>query len=46
MTNKDFLKKVGMEVRIARIRKGSSIREVSKITGLCISAIGSIENGK
>lgn len=46
MTNTDYLKTVGMEVRVARIRKGLSIREVAKLTGLCESSLNQLENGK
>ena len=46
MTNRDFLKKLGTEVKVARIRGGLKRRDVSNLTGLCINAIGNIENGK
>lgn len=46
MTHKEFLQKVGMEFRIARIRKGLIINDISKMTGLSREAISKIENGK
>ena len=46
ITHKEFLRNVGMEMKVARIRKGISIKEVSETTGLSISSIWNIENGK
>lgn len=46
MTHKEFLKRIGMEIKVARIRSGLSTTEVGKITGMCSGSIGRIENGK
>ncbi|MBI3501986.1 MAG: hypothetical protein HY063_09340 [Bacteroidetes bacterium] len=46
MTNKEFLEKLGMEIKVSRIRKGLQRKDVSKITGLCYLTIQEIENGK
>lgn len=46
MTHKEFLKKLGMEFRVARIRKSLFINDISNMTGLSEAAIGNIENGK
>jgi predicted transcriptional regulator len=46
MTNQEFLQAVGMEIRVARIRKRLSIPQLSKLTGLSIACIGQIENGQ
>ena len=45
MTNEEFLTHVGMEFRVARIRKKKSIPQLAKETGLSVSAIGNLENG-
>jgi transcriptional regulator with XRE-family HTH domain len=46
MNNKEFLKSIGMELRIARIRKNMSQGQVSKIAGLHVMTISEIETGK
>lgn len=46
MSNKEFLKKIGIEMKVSRIRKGLSLKEVGELTGLHQSTIGAIENGK
>lgn len=46
MTNREYLVKVGMEVKIARIRKSMSRTQIGKMTGLSREAIGMLENGK
>lgn len=46
MTNEEFLSNVGMEFKVARIRKKKSIPQLAKETGLSEAAIGSLENGK
>ena len=46
MTHQDFLKGAGMELRVARIRKGLSSADVAQMTGLSASSIIAIENGK
>lgn len=42
---KEYLKQIGMEFRVARIRKGWTCKEVGELTKLCIDTIGNIENG-
>jgi len=46
MTHKDFLIQVGLEIKVARIRRRMSIADLSKSTGLCINALNKIESGK
>lgn len=46
MTNQEYLSKVGIEVKVARIRKGLSVKDVSKLTGICKATIGQLEIGK
>jgi transcriptional regulator with XRE-family HTH domain len=46
MSNQEYLKQVGMEIRIARVRKGISQVEISRLTGLSTDSIGGIELGK
>lgn len=46
MTHQEYLKLVGLEFRIARIRKGLKTPELSKMTGLSMSCINQMENGK
>lgn len=46
MTHQEYLKRVGLEIKVARIRKNLSIMDIVKITGLSKSAIGCMENGK
>ena len=45
MTNKDYLKQIGMEFRIARMRKTVSVKEIAKLTGLSLGCIGKLERG-
>lgn len=45
MTHRDFLQQIGLEIRVARIRKGLSTREVAEITGLSAQTINYIERG-
>ena len=45
-SNKEYLKNVGMEVRVARIRKGYTIPMLAKQTGLSEEPIGKLERGK
>ena len=45
MSNKDYLKQVGMEIKVARIRKGISRNELAKLTGLNITIFSKVENG-
>jgi transcriptional regulator with XRE-family HTH domain len=46
MTNQEFLKHLGMELKIARIRKGITMSELNKLTGISIDCFSDIENGK
>ncbi len=46
MENKEFLIKVGIEVRVARLRKQLTIRELCKASGLSFNCIIDVENGK
>ena len=45
MEEKEFLKKMGIEVRVARLRKDLTIKEVSKLSGLGLNCIVDTENG-
>jgi len=45
MTNEEFLKHLGIEFKVARVRKKLTRPELSKLTGLSAAAIGSVENG-
>lgn len=45
MAHKEFLEKIGMEIKVARIRKGLERKDICKMTGLGISTILQIENG-
>lgn len=42
----DYLKKVGMELKIARIRKGMTQKDIESITGLSQKVVMHLENGK
>lgn len=46
MRDTEFLKRVGIEVRIARMRKQISVEELAKITRLQIHTIYRMEIGK
>lgn len=46
MTNQSYLSKIGMEIKVARIRKGLSRQQVSELTGISQQAIGELERGK
>lgn len=46
MRTNEFLREIGMEIRIARIRKRLTIEQVGKICGLHPKTIMEIENGK
>lgn len=45
MTHKQYLFSIGMELKIARIRKGLTIKDVSQLAKLHSDCIGSIERG-
>ena len=45
MTQSEFLKSVGMEVKVARIRSGMTVKQVEKLTGITDDTINSIERG-
>ena len=44
--NNEFLKRVGIEIKVARIRKGFSILQLAKQTGLSKSGLLKLEQGK
>jgi len=46
MTHAEFLKKVGIELKVARIRAGMTTAQVIKSTGLSKASINHIEGGK
>jgi transcriptional regulator with XRE-family HTH domain len=46
MTDKEFLKYVGLKLKCQRIMTELSIKEVSEKCGLSYSSINSIEHGK
>ena len=45
MTNKEFLVKLGLEIKVSRIRKGLTVKQVAKSTGLALDTIWHIERG-
>lgn len=45
MTHKEYLTKVGIEMKVARIRKGLSARQVGELTGLGKGTIAGLERG-
>jgi DNA-binding XRE family transcriptional regulator len=46
MTHEEFLTHIGMEFKVARVRKNLTRPELSKLTGLSNNAIKSVEDGK
>jgi transcriptional regulator with XRE-family HTH domain len=46
MTNEDFLIHVGIEFKVARVRKNLSRPQLSEKTGISVAAIEAVENGK
>ncbi len=46
MTHKDFLEQVGIEIKVARVRRKLSVPDVCKLTGLGRSCVQSVESGK
>lgn len=46
MTHTEFLKHIGMELRVARVRRNMTSPKLAKITGISVSAIIKIENGQ
>lgn len=42
----EFLKRVGLEAKVARIRKGYSVQQLAKQTGLSDAAINRLELGR
>lgn len=46
MTHKEYLQTVGMEFKVARIRKGLTTRQLEDQTGLSRATVESIEAGK
>ena len=45
MAHKEFLEKIGMEIKVSRIRKGLERKDICKMTGLNVATIMQIENG-
>ncbi len=46
MTNTEYLKNVGMELKVARIRMDLSITQLAMLTGLNCGSLQRIERGK
>lgn len=46
MTNEDFLTHLGIEFKVARVRKNLSRSQLAENTGLSAAAIGNVEMGK
>ena len=46
MTNAEFLKRLGLEYKVSRIRNGLSRKQVAKTSGLTVETIGAIERGQ
>jgi len=46
MSNREYLKHVGMEIRVARVRQGKSIADISRQTGLNPNVLSELELGK
>ncbi len=46
MKHKEYLQMVGMEFKIARIRAKMTVKQVSKLSGLCDNSINEVESGK
>lgn len=46
MTNEEFLKHVGMEFKIARIRKNLTQKQLAELTSLSPMAVKNVEDGK
>ena len=46
MSEKEFLQKVGFEIRIARMRSCLSGQEVAELSGLTMGALYQIEKGQ
>jgi transcriptional regulator with XRE-family HTH domain len=46
MTEKEFLQKVGFEIRMARIRSGLTGQELADLSGVKIGALFDIEKGR
>lgn len=45
MTNKEFLEKIGLEIKVVRIRKGLTVKQIAKSTGLSLNTIWNMERG-
>lgn len=45
MTHKEFLEKIGLEIKVSRIRKGLTVKQIAKSTGLSLNTIWHIERG-
>jgi len=46
MSHQEYLKSIGMELRIARIRKGYSQTALAKKTGMSAAAVCDVETGR
>jgi DNA-binding XRE family transcriptional regulator len=46
MTNEELLTHLGVEFKVARIRKKLTRPQLSKLTGISTDSIGRLENGK
>lgn len=42
---KEYLKQVGIEFKVARVRKGLSSQDVSDLSKICRETISQMENG-
>lgn len=45
MSNKEFLKNLGTEFKLVRIRKKMRRETVAEMTGMCMATVSAIENG-
>lgn len=46
MSDKDYLKQIGLELRIARMRKALKQDDVVRMTGITMGALSRLEQGK
>ena len=46
MTNEEFLKRLGIELKVERVRQELSQQELAKLCGLDAQTCGDIERGK
>jgi transcriptional regulator with XRE-family HTH domain len=45
MSDAEFLKRLGMEIKVERIRKGLSQLQLAELSNMAVGAIGEIERG-